>query len=259
MWWEVVTSGERVRAGLGAAVAAAPGGLASADGLCRACVELLNVDGAAVSVLRDGASVGTFGSSGELSRRLDEFQFTFGEGPCLDAVRHGQPVLAADLMLPGEVRWPVFARAVLATGVRAVFALPVVYSGTWVGALDLFRSAPGALGHDDLVGGLFAARLAALPLLDLMTADVDWEAAGEGGAGLPDLASLERVEVYQATGMIMAQCDMGPSEALVRLRAFAFACDRTASEVAWAVIRRDVAFDGHSRWPGPGPDGVAIS
>lgn len=54
----------------------------------------------------DGTTRGTFGSSGEMSRRLDEFQFTFGEGPCLDAVRDGAPVLVANFNDPAEGRWP---------------------------------------------------------------------------------------------------------------------------------------------------------
>ena len=82
---------ERLKAELRAALAGSGGALSAANRLCQACVELLEVDGAAVSLMHEGSSQGTFGSSGELSRRLDELQFTFGEGPCLDAVRWGRP------------------------------------------------------------------------------------------------------------------------------------------------------------------------
>lgn len=112
---------ERLRADLGAAVAEVGGGLSAADRLCLACVELLDIDGAAISVIHGGATRGTFGSSGELSKRLDEFQFTFGEGPCLDAVLQGRPVLVEDIGHSEESRWPAFAGAVLDAGVRAVF------------------------------------------------------------------------------------------------------------------------------------------
>jgi hypothetical protein len=252
-----VTARERLRAGLGAAVAAG-GGLAAADQLCRACVELLEVDGAAISVVHDGASRGTFGSSGELSKRLDEFQFTFGEGPCLDAVTQRRPVLVADLGDTAEARWPAFAGAVLDLGVHAVFALPVAVATAQVGALDLFRSTPGALAADSLAGGLLAAELAALPLLDLMSADVDWAAAGEGGDGWSQLASLERVEVYQATGMVMGMLDVGPAEALVRLRAHAYASGLTASEVAWSIVERRLQLTDDSA-PGAGAPAGAPS
>lgn len=248
----MVISRERLRAGLGAAVATG-GGLAAADRLCRACVEFLQVDGAAISVVHEGASRGTFGASSELSKRLDELQFTLGEGPCLDAVTHRRPVLVADLGDAAEARWPAFAGAVLDVGVHAVFALPVVVATAQLGALDLFRSRPGLLAAEELAGGLLAADLAALPLLDLMSADVDWTAVGEGGDGWSQLASLERVEVYQATGMIMAMLDVGPAEALVRLRAHAYAYGQTASEVAWNIVERrlELTDDGPPGSGGP--------
>lgn len=244
-----MASGEWLRAELGAALVGPGGALAAADRLCHACVELLGVDGAAVSVMHEGSTQGTFGSSGELSRRLDEFQFTYGEGPCLDAARSGRPVLVDDFGDPEEQRWPVFGRAMLESGVRAVFALPVTITRSPVGALDLFSSEPGQLSGPDLDGGLWAAELASLPLLDLMSSDVDWDAASEGGGGWEQLASLERVEVYQATGMIMGALDVDAVEALVRLRAHAFAQGRTASEAAWAIVERRVivAEDGSFR------------
>jgi hypothetical protein len=245
----------RLRADLEAAMAGAGDGLAAADSLCRACVELFHVDGASISLVHEGATRGTFGSSGELSRRLDEFQFTFGEGPCLDAVSEGRPVLVTDIGRGTEQRWPAFAESVLDAGVQAVFALPTAIAATPIGVLDLFRNTPGPLSADDLTGGLLAADLAALPLLDLMTADVDWEAYGEGGDGWSQLASLERVEVYQATGMIMGQLEVGPADALVRLRAHAFTSGQTASEVAWNVVERRLSLKADDAWRSPGDGG----
>jgi hypothetical protein len=102
---------------------------------------------------------------------------------------------------------------------------------------------PGPLTADSVDGLAHAARLAALPLLDLASADLPWAAAGNGaGTGWEQLASLERVEVYQATGMVMDQLDCTAADALVRLRAHAFATNQTASDVAWAIVRRTLTF-----------------
>lgn len=245
-------SEDELRSALAGAIQAAAPGLAAADAVCRACVELLDVDGAAISLFHEGASYGTYGSSGETSRQLDELQFTFGDGPCSAAMRDGRSVLIADL--DAEQRWPAYAAAVLALGVRAVFALPVTVSATPVGVLDLFRKLPGPLTADDLTGGLLAAELAALPLLDLMTADVNWTEVGESRDGWSQLASLERVEVYQATGMIMGQLGVGPAEALVRLRALAFARGLTASDVAWSIVEGQLLLEADTSWHLPGPD-----
>jgi hypothetical protein len=233
-------SAERLRADLDAAMVGAGVGLLAANQLCRACVDYLHVDGAAISLMHDGGSRGTFGSSSELSRRLDEFQFTFGEGPCLDAVSQSKTVLTDDLSVATEQRWPAFAGAVLGAGVRAVFAAPISIAAMPVGAIDLFRHQPGGLTPARLAGLLHAAELAAQPLLDLMSQDMTGGLAY--GTGWGELESLDRVEVYQATGMIMAQLDVPPAEALIRLRAHAFAYDQTASEVAWAVVGRQLKF-----------------
>lgn len=243
---------QQLRSALEDATAGSTSPLGAADDLCRACVELLDVDGAAISVTHEGSTRGTFGSSGELSRRLDEFQFTYGEGPCLDAVAGRSPVLVPDLAAPTERRWPAFTGAVLAAGVRAVFALPVSISTTAVGAMDLFRLRPGSLDKAGLDGSLQAAELAALPLLNLMTSASTWSTEEDEQVTRPELASLERVEVYQATGMIMAQLDVSVPEALVRLRAYAFAHDTTAANVAWEVVERRLRFhrDGVERMGG---------
>ena len=241
---------EGLRAALGEAVAGTPSALEAADRLCVACVELLEVDGASVSLIHRGATRGTFGSSGALSRRLDELQFTFGEGPCLDAVSYGRPVLAADLRSPREQRWPAFTGALVGHGIQAVFALPVSVATHRIGALDLYREQAGALSDHALSGGLLAAELAALPLLDLMGSELDWAEAAEGGDGWQQLASLERVEVYQATGMIIAALGVDPVEALLLLRARAFATGTTASALAYDIVERTVRLEGQD-WDPP--------
>lgn len=228
---------------LDAAVADAPTPLAAADRLCAACVHLLDVDGAAISFAGGGTTQGTFGSSDQLSRTLDELQFTYGQGPCLDAVAERRPVLAPHLDAPGEHRWPALTQAMLGHGVRAIFALPVAVASTPIGALDLYRRSSGPLGDVEMTGGMWAAGLAALPLLDLMASDTDWEKAGDGQGSWDQLASLERVEVYQATGVIVAALDVSPADALVRLRAHAISHSLTASEVAYRILDRRLGVD----------------
>lgn len=233
----------RLRDELGAAVNDAPTPLAAADRLCAACVQLLEVDGAAISFIRDGTTQGTFGSSDELSRTLDSLQFTAGEGPCLDAVAERRPVLAPDLVGRGEHRWPALTESMLAHGVRAIFALPVSVASTPVGALDLYRRSAGPLDGFAMTGGVWAAGLASLPLLNLMASDTDWEKAGDGQGSWEQLTSLERVEVYQATGMIVAALELSPADALVRLRAHAMSRSLTASEVAYQILDRRLMVD----------------
>ena len=237
-----------MRERLGGALMGAATPLIAADRLCEACVALLDVDGASISLIRRGATQGTFGSSGELSRTLDELQSTYGQGPCLDAVELNRPVSADDLDAADEVRWPALTEAVLGHGIRAVYALPVTVASTAIGALDLYRHRTGPLEGPALTGGLWAAGLAALPLLDLMDSGADWRAAADGAAGFEQLASLERVEVYQATGMILTEFDINSADAVALLRAHAVLHGLTASEAAYRVLdRRILLVDGELR------------
>ena len=246
-----------MRSSLGDAVAGGDPGLSVADRLCLACVRLLEVDGAAISVMVEGSSQGTVGSSGELSRRLDELQFTFGEGPCMDAVHRGAPVIAENLADPGEQRWPAYTGSALDLGVQAVYALPIRLANSVVGALDLYRHNPGPLQGDSRLGGFMAAELAVLPVLGLLTDGADLLDLSDGEKAWGQLTSLARVEVYQATGMVMAQLGVGPAEALVRLRAHAFVAGLTASEVAWAIVGRQLSLESDRERPDPGRTGGA--
>jgi hypothetical protein len=236
-----------LRADLGSAMDNGDSATSMADRLCHACVDLLDVDGAAISLMLEGSSQGTFASSDGLSRQVDELQFTFGEGPCMDAARDGGPVFAEDLADVGETRWPAFAGSVLDLGIGAVFALPIRLANSGVGVLDLYRRTSGGLLGNSLVGGLMAAELAALPLLEMISAEAELQALGSTEPAWKQLRSLARVEVYQATGMVMVQLGVGPAEALARLRAHAFASGLTASQVAWAIVERELSLEADSR------------
>jgi GAF domain-containing protein len=213
-------------------------GVEAADRLCEACVVLLDIDAAAISLVFDGAASGTLGSSGGSARVYDELQFTLGEGPCLDSVAFRTPILVADLADPDHTRWPVYGPAMLSHQIRGVFAMPVLVAGKHVGALDLFRAQPGRLRGDHLVGAIAAAELAGIPLLDLMHNDLQAAVNDPDSNAWADLHTLSRVEVSQATGMLVAQLGVEPAVALMRLRAHAYATGRSSTDVARDILDR---------------------
>ena len=218
-------------------------GLAAADSLCEACVTLFSIDAAAISLIFAGVTSGTLGSSGAIARMYDELQFTFGEGPCLDSVAQRTPVLVADLANANDVRWPAYGPAMLEHQIRGIFAIPVVLAGEYVGALDLFRAQPGELPVDHLAGAVVAAELAGIPLLDLMDSDLQAAVNDPDSSAWAELNALSRTEVSQATGMLVAQLEVEPAEALVRLRAHAYATNRSATEVARDILDRRLRLD----------------
>lgn len=206
-------------------------------------MNLFDIDAAAISLIFDGTNAGTLGSSDASARIYDELQFTMGEGPCLDSVATRAPVLALDLADPGDTRWPAYSPAMLANDIRFVFAMPVVVAGEHVGALDLFRASPGRLDGEQSAAAVIAAELAGVPLLDLMAGDLHAAIRDPNSSAWAELTSLSRVEVSQATGMLVAQLGIEPTEALVRLRAHAYATGRTATDVARAILDRRLKLE----------------
>lgn len=218
-------------------------GVGAADRLCEACVTLFDIDAAAISLIFDGANNGTLGASGPPARVYDELQFILGEGPCLDSVAQRAPVQVVDLANPDNARWPLYARAMLAHQIRGVCAIPVTVAGEYVGALDLFCARPGPLQDEHLAGAITAAGLAELPMLDLMCTDLQAALTDPGSGAWAELNALSRAEVSQATGMLVAQLGITPAEALIRLRAHAYATDRSATDVARDILDRRLRLE----------------
>jgi hypothetical protein len=220
-------------------------GVAAADRICEACVVLFDVDAAAISLVFDGANSGTLGSSGEPARMYDELQFMLGEGPCLDSVTRRAPVVVVDLADPDEARWPIYGPAMLDLDVRGVYAMPVLVAGEYIGALDLFRAQPGPLDDEQFTGAIAAAELAGIPLLDLLDTDMQAAVGDPDSNAWAELHTLSRAEVSQATGMLVAQLGVEPPEALVRLRAHAYATGRSATDVARDILDRRLKLEDH--------------
>ena len=137
----------------------------------------------------------------------------------------------------------MFRASLLDRGYSGVYAFPVRVSTSRVGALDLFRQSGGDLSTRDLGGALLAAELASLVVLDAMAPALTQAGDADAGDGWTQLGMLSGVEVSQATGMVMGQLGVGSAEALVRLRAHAFANDMTISQVAWDVVERRLVLD----------------
>lgn len=199
--------------------------------LCSALSRNLPASGVGVSVLTDDKYLGgTIAASDIVSRRLDELQFTLGEGPCIDAYALRRPVLEPDLSGHGSSRWPGYAAAAQDEGVRAVFAFPLQIGTARAGALDVYRGEPGSLTQGALSQALTFADVAMRLLLDTQTTTQSGV-----GADLDD-ALAYRLEVYQAQGMVMVDLAVSLDEAMARLRAHAYAHDRSLTDVARDIV-----------------------
>jgi len=207
--------------------------------ICELCVETLGVTGAGISMVTALGNRGVVCATDDLAARVEDLQFTLGEGPCVDAVRAGAPILVADLDQPGDVaveRWPACMGAAAAAGVQAVFAFPLRIGAISVGAMDLYRDRPGELDATQLPAALMAADAAALAVLHL---NLDGDEAFADDLGT---RSTYQLQVHQATGMVQVQLGVKTDEAFLMLRARAFATGRRLVDVANDVVQRRVRF-----------------
>ncbi len=235
-----------VRAGLIGSISGPRRGRAAADLLCAACVEFLDIDGAALAVVNDGTLSQALGSNGPSSRELIEMQFALGEGPCIDVADTGIAT-TADLTGPDGQRWPALSRAAYGFGVRMMFVLPVAVIGFPMGTLCLHRERVEPFDGASTEHCFLAAELAAMPLLDLIAIDLETPLDDDTSTAWDDMASLSRAEVYQAAGVLMVQLGISPAEALVRLRQYAVKHGRNTSQVAYDILENNLRIDDDQR------------
>jgi len=203
--------------------------------VCRDAVHALSASGAGLSVMARNGVHGIATASDPSTARIEELQFTFGEGPCVDALAMSRPVLVSNLA-EGAGRWPVYAAAAHNAGIRAVFAFPLQVGAARLGVLDVFRTSAGALSRDELGQAFAFADRAVTTLLD---SQEHATAARDGLSGTIE----PRAEIFQAQGMVMVQLGVTITEALVRMRAYAYAENRPLSEVAADVVAGRLHFD----------------
>jgi hypothetical protein len=206
------------------------------------------------------------------AQRMEDLQFSLGEGPCVDAARMGRPVLVPDLTRDASQRWPAFTPGATGGGVRAAFTFPLQVGAIAIGVLDLYRTTVGHLTSSQLTEALAFADAAVAVLLDLQdrTGSGEDEVAGiddpraqrVADTGAPAGVHLDgvvdrRAVVHQAVGMISVQLDVDLSTALLRLRAGSFVAGRPVVDVAGDVVARRLRFDdsdaGTSATPPPPP------
>jgi hypothetical protein len=190
--------------------------------LVDACARALPITGAGVALMTTSGPAGTVAVTDGIASLLEDLQFTLGEGPCVDSSTTGRPVLQPDLATTGPVRWPGFAAGALEAGIAAVFALPLRVGGIRLGVLT------EALAHADAATAI---------LLDLQA----HTSADGTGTGLIPVVT-DHADVHQATGIVSVQAHVTLTQALVLLRARAFAAERPVLGLSRDVVAGLVHF-----------------
>lgn len=225
---------QRLRESVIAAVRSGGTGIDVMAEICDVCVQLLPVDGAAVSLFgRDGGRE-TLHSSDPVIARLESVQSTLGEGPGVEAFTARRPVLVPDLAHAPSNAWPVFGAETAALPVAAFYAFPLQIGAIAIGALDLYRQRPGWFSKAELASALRLGDVATLALMGTRVDATAADAEDDWLAKLPHGGSA----VHQATGMLIAQYRIPADQALARLRGYAFGAGRLVEDVSLDLVAR---------------------
>jgi hypothetical protein len=199
---------------------------------------MLGLSGCAISLMVRGRLEGSTGVSDAGIAAVQELQMELGEGPSVDAWDRDEPVGVSDLADPTGIRWPLFSRAAVAEGVRAVFAFPLHQGAIRIGVLVLYRAQAGDLSAEEWARGAVLADVASQIVLALQAGAPDGEIHRLLAGEPPHWA-----EVHQATGMISVQLGVPIDEAFVRMRAHAFSRRRPLRDVARDVVARRLRLE----------------
>lgn len=138
--------------------------------------------------------------------QLDALQYELGEGPCLTAWDTVTVQSVEDTTT--ELRWPDWALAAAAAGVRSVLSVPLVHRGEEIGAAKIYAAEPHAFTeHEEHLLQLLATAVSAL-----LGCAATTESLRRTTAALQSTLA-ERQAVQQAVGVLMERHDLGSEPA----------------------------------------------
>ena len=202
--------------------------------LVEACVELLGSDAAGLLLRDPRGRLQLVASSSEESRLLELYQLQNDEGPCLDCVADGRPVVVERVAEAAE-RWPRFVADAAELGITSVYAVPMRLREQIVGGLNVFCTGQPPLAETDQRLAQALADIATIGLLQQQSRHRATQLAEQLQGALNS-----RVVVEQAKGVLAAHHGMDMDTAFRALRSFAREHNRKLSEVADDVVRRRV-------------------
>ncbi|MEO6628728.1 MAG: EAL domain-containing protein [Aquihabitans sp.] len=146
------------------------------DHLVDRIVTILPVTSAGVTLIAVDKAPHYIAASNDDALRFEQLQSEVGEGPCLAAYESLGPITVGDLEV--DDRFPLYAPRAIAAGLRAVFTFPLRHGDGCLGALDLYRDAPGALDEEELAVAQTLADVATAYLLNIRARE-DAQATGD--------------------------------------------------------------------------------
>jgi GAF domain-containing protein len=191
---------------------------------------IFDVDGAGLMLADAHHQLRNVAVSDERLGHLEDLQIRHQEGPCISAFDDKELVGTQDLAQ--ETRWPLFSRAAVARGVRAVLASPLPYNQDAVGVVAVLSDDPHPWSPEGELALLAFTDLAALLIASMMQGEQQSELAAQLQSALNSRAVIE-----QAKGVLIGQQGLSAHAAYVQLRDQARTQRRKLVAVSAEVVR----------------------
>lgn len=173
----------------------------------------------------------TISGSSETAIALDRIEQTLGDGPCVDALENGVPVILSDVHQ--DQRWPEYQLALAAAGIESALGVPMDLAHESGAVLNFFAPRPRVF-DDDVVAS--ASRFAEMASKALRLA-IRLAASDQRGQDLKS-AMENRTVIDLACGMIMAQNRCSQDDAFNILRRASSDRNQKLHLVALSVVER---------------------
>jgi transcriptional regulator with GAF, ATPase, and Fis domain len=169
-------------------------------------------------------------ASAESKNLVELFQLQNHDGPSLECVRLGTPIVNTDLT-KAQHRWPQFAPRAVSAGFRSVHAFPLRHRRQVIGALNLLSTNTNLLEPGEVRTSQALADLATLGLLQ----QHHFRGREELATTLQSAVN-SRVTLGQATGVVARRYGLSVDAALALIRRSAHRHQLLLSEAALIII-----------------------
>ncbi|MBR7829287.1 GAF and ANTAR domain-containing protein [Actinospica sp. MGRD01-02] len=203
--------------------------------LAARCVAFSSA-GAVGIVLSDGRGpLRNIAASQERAAFMELLQLQTGDGPCVECFRTGSMVRVPRVAAEIE-RWPQLVPALIEAGFPAVVALPLRLRESVIGAVNLFYPQEDPDVADDLPVAQAFSDVAALAMLNSPSR----RTGPEDILARLQVTITNKVAVEQAKGFLAESGGISVEAAGTTLRDYAHAHGVRATDLARAVIRREI-------------------
>jgi GAF domain-containing protein len=185
------------------------------DRLIDRCLVLLEADVAGVLLESPAGDLRLAAGTSEEMKTIEQAELATGEGPCVQAYRTREAVIAPDISAERD-RWPDVAPRLLDLGMRSGHAFPLQLRDDCIGALNLYRREARPFEATAISLAQALADVAAIGILQERKS----RAAEERSAQLQH-ALDSRIVIEQAKGVLAERHAVSPQRAFEVLRAYA--------------------------------------